>query len=108
MKLDDARRLQTGKVPGVTEAARSSFLALVVVSWKNGDSGNNEYGANRQQGRDTSHHRHVDISLPAVLEVYQPVIPGRNSPEALNPTVIGNWPKLLQKPPLDRRGKMIS
>ncbi len=51
VKLDDARRLQTGKVPGRADPASAGFLAVVGVSWKKGDRSDNEDGANSQQGR---------------------------------------------------------
>lgn len=67
VELDYARRLQTGKVAGVTDPARTSFLAFMVVSWKDRNSGNDEYGANREYGRYTSHYRHVDFGLLVLL-----------------------------------------
>lgn len=44
---------------GVTDSASTRPLALVVMSWKHGNSANHEYDANRQQGRYASHHRHL-------------------------------------------------
>lgn len=62
VKLDDARRLQAGKVPRGADPASAGFLAVVGVPWKDGDSANDEDGANSQQGRQPSHRCHVNLS----------------------------------------------
>ena len=63
--LDNARRLQTGQVPGVTDAAGTSSLAFVIVPGQDGNGGNDEHGANRQQCRNPSHPCHVKNLSPS-------------------------------------------